>query len=48
MSDKHYPQQFNTEAVKQIVDRYHCVAEVVKRLDITANANMIPKSCYHQ
>ena len=35
MSGKRYPEEFRIEAVKQVVDRGHAVADVAKRLDIT-------------
>ncbi|EGG98189.1 transposase2C putative [gamma proteobacterium IMCC2047] len=35
MSNKRYPEQFKIEAVKQVTDRGHCVAEVASRLGTT-------------
>lgn len=35
MSGKRYPEEFKTEAVKQVVDRGHSVSSVATRLDIT-------------
>ena len=35
MSGKRYPEEFKTEAVKQVVDRGYSVASVATRLDIT-------------
>ncbi len=34
MSGKRYPEEFKTEAVKQVVDRGYSVASVATRLDI--------------
>lgn len=38
MSSKRYPEEFRIEAVKQVVDRGHSVADVAKRLDITTHS----------
>ena len=38
MSGKRYPEEFRIEAVKQVVDRGHAVADVAKRLDITTHS----------
>lgn len=38
MSAKRYPEEFKIEAVKQVVDRGHSVADVAKRLDITTHS----------
>lgn len=38
MSSKRYPEEFRIEAVKQVVDRGHSVADVAKRLDITPHS----------
>ena len=38
MSGKRYPDEFKIEAVKQVVDRGHSVADVAKRLDITTHS----------
>lgn len=38
MSGKRYPEEFKQEAVKQVVDRGHSVADVAKRLDITTHS----------
>lgn len=38
MSSKRYPEEFRIEAVKQVVDRGHAVADVAKRLDITTHS----------
>ncbi len=35
MSGKRYPEEFKVEAVKQVVDRGHSIADVAKRLDVT-------------
>ena len=35
MSGKRYPEEFKTEAVKQVIDRGHSVSSVATRLDIT-------------
>ena len=37
MSGKRYPEEFKIEAVKQVVDRGHSIANVAKRLDITTH-----------
>lgn len=38
MSGKRYPEEFKIEAVKQVVDRGHSVADVAKRLDVTTHS----------
>ena len=38
MSGKRYPEEFKIEAVKQVVDRGHSIANVAKRLDITTHS----------
>ncbi|WGL85106.1 IS3 family transposase [Enterobacter hormaechei] len=38
MSGKRYPEDFKTEAVKQVVDRGYSVASVATRLDITTHS----------
>ncbi|QMR92590.1 IS3 family transposase (plasmid) [Escherichia coli] len=38
MSGKRYPEEFKTEAVKQVVDRGYSVASVATRLDITPHS----------
>ncbi len=38
MSGKRYPEEFKTEAVKQVVDRGYSVARVATRLDITTHS----------
>ena len=38
MSGKRYPEEFKTEAVKQIVDRGYSVSSVATRLDITTHS----------
>ena len=38
MSGKRYPEEFKTEAVKQVVDRVHSVSSVAIRLDITTHS----------
>jgi transposase len=38
MSGKRYPEEFKTEAVKQVVDRGYSVASVATRLDITTHS----------
>ena len=38
MSKQHYPQEFKTEAVKQITERGHKVAEVSARLGVSAHS----------
>lgn len=35
MNGKRYPEEFKIEAVKQVVDRGHSVADVAKRLGMT-------------
>lgn len=38
MSGKRYPEEFKTEAVKQVVDRGYSVASVATRLYITTHS----------
>ena len=38
MSRKRYPEEFKIEAVKQVVDRGHSVAEVAGRLGMTTHS----------
>lgn len=38
MSGKRYPEEFKIEAVKQVVDRGHSIANVAKRLDVTTHS----------
>ena len=38
MSGKRYPEEFKTEAVKQVVDRGYSVSSVATRLDITTHS----------
>lgn len=38
MSGKRYPEEFNIEAVKQVVDRGHSVSSVATRLGITTHS----------
>ena len=38
MSAKRYPDEFKIEAVKQVTDRGHAVADVAKRLDVTTHS----------
>lgn len=38
MSSKRYPEEFKIEAVKQVTDRGHSVAEVATRLDVTTHS----------
>lgn len=38
MSGKRYPEEFKIEAVKQVVDRGHTVADVAQRLDVTTHS----------
>lgn len=38
MSGKRYPEEFKTEAVKQVVERGYSVASVATRLDITTHS----------
>ncbi|EMP7087981.1 IS3 family transposase [Klebsiella variicola] len=38
MSGKRYPEEFKTEAVKQVVDRGYSVASIATRLDITTHS----------
>ena len=37
MSDKRHPEEYQIEAVKQVVDRGHSIACVATRLDITTH-----------
>ena len=38
MSSKRYPEEFKVEAVKQVVDRGHSVADVTSRLGMTTRS----------
>lgn len=38
MSGKRYPEEFKKEAVKQVTERGHSVADVAKRLDVTSHS----------
>lgn len=38
MSSKRYPEEFKIEAVRQITDRGHSVAEVASRLGVTTHS----------
>ena len=38
MSSKRYPEEFKIEAVKQVVDRGHSVADVAGRLGMTTHS----------
>ena len=38
ISGKRYPEEFKSEAVKQVVDRGHSVSSVATRLDITTHS----------
>lgn len=38
MSSKRYPEEFKLEAVRQVVDRGHSVAEVASRLGVTTHS----------
>lgn len=38
MSGKRYTEEFRIEAVKQVVERGHAVADVAKRFDITTHS----------
>ncbi|VUS61792.1 hypothetical protein SB6425_00368 [Klebsiella huaxiensis] len=38
MSGKRYPEEFKTEAVKQVVDRGYSVSSVATRLDIATHS----------
>ncbi len=38
MSNKRYPEEFKIEAVKQVTDRGHSVAEVASRLGATTHS----------
>jgi transposase len=44
MSRKRYPKEFKIEAVKQVVDRGHSVAEVASRLGMTTHTVFFPES----
>jgi transposase len=38
MSSKRYPEEFKLEAVRQVTDRGHSVAEVARRLGVTTHS----------
>jgi transposase len=38
MTNKRYPDEFKIEAVRQITDRGHSVADVSKRLDVSTHS----------
>ena len=38
MSSKRYPEEFKIEAVRQVVERGHSVAEVASRLGMTTHS----------
>lgn len=38
MSDKRYPDEFKLEAVRQVADRGHSVADVAKRLGVSTHS----------
>lgn len=38
MSSKRYPEEFKIEAVRQVTDRGHSVAQVAERLDVTTHS----------
>ena len=38
MTNKRYPDEFKIEAVRQITDRGHSVADVPKRLDVSTHS----------
>jgi transposase len=38
MSNKRYTEEFKTEAVKQVTDRGHSVADVSARLDVSIHS----------
>lgn len=38
MSSKRYPEEFKVEAVKQVTERGHSVAEVASRLGVTTHS----------
>ncbi len=38
MSSKRYPEEFKIEAVKQVIERGHSVAEVASRLGVTTHS----------
>ena len=54
MSSKRYPEEFKVEAVKQVIERGHSVAEVASRLGVTAHSLYAwkkkygPNSAQHQ
>ncbi len=54
MSSKRYPEEFKIEAVKQVVERGHSVAEVASRLGVTTHSLYAwkkkygPESAQHQ
>jgi transposase len=54
MSSKRYPEEFKMEAVKQVVERGHSVAEVASRLGVTTHSLYAwkkkygPESAQHQ
>ncbi len=54
MSSKRYPEEFKIEAVKQVVERGHSVAEVASRLGVTTHSlygwkkKYGPESAQHQ
>ncbi len=53
-SSKRYPEEFKIEAVKQVVERGHSVAEVASRLGVTTHSLYAwrkkygPESAQHQ
>lgn len=38
MSNHRYPEEFKIEAVRQVTDRGHSVAQVAERLDVTTHS----------
>ena len=46
MSSKRYPEEFKVEAVRQVVERGHSVAEVASRLGTTAHSLYAWKRVY--
>jgi len=54
MSGQRYPEEFKVEAVKQVTDRGHSVADVAQRLGVTSHSiyNWMkkygPKAAEHQ
>ncbi len=38
MSSKRYPEEFKVEAVRQVVDRGHSIADVAHRLGVTTHS----------